>query len=238
MFRSSMTPRMKRPRRAFTLIELLVVVSIVALLIAILLPAVRRARQNARATTCACQLRQLGLALEVYANEHKGWLPTAEAADDEPGPANWWGNPAFLRGLALAPYPTGESVLTCPDDDEPDRCRDGPAKACWSSYAANTSCFGMRRGGSKRGRRREQVKRLDAALGFCDAAGNSFDHPLAVGWQPCVKNNFAYRHHERANGVFLDGHVGPFFETDVPLKMAEQPWTQPFWGNDPRYLEP
>jgi prepilin-type processing-associated H-X9-DG protein len=178
------------------------------------------------------------MALEVYAHEQKDWLPTAESADDKPGPANWWQNPSLLKALALSPTPEGESSLTCPTDENPSRCLDGPQKGCWSSYAANTSCFGMRRGGSKRGRRREQVKRVAQALGFCDAAGNSYDHPLAVGWQPCVKNNLAYRHSKRANGVFLDGHVAPFREDDVPLEMSSQPWTKLFWGNDPRFLEP
>ena len=222
----------------FTLIEVLVVVSIIALLIAILIPSLRKARENARAATCACNLHQLGLALEVYANQQKNWLPTAESADDEPGPENWWENRTFLKTLILPPSPEGESVLTCPTDDKPHQCLDGPTKPCWSSYAANTACLGMRRGGSKRGRRREQVKRVGQALGFCDAAGNSYDHPLAVGWQPCVKSNFDFRHSKRANAVFLDGHVGPIREDDVPLDMSSQPWTKPFWGNDPRFLEP
>jgi prepilin-type N-terminal cleavage/methylation domain-containing protein/prepilin-type processing-associated H-X9-DG protein len=62
-------------RRGFTLIELLVVVAIIALLIAILLPSLGRARENAKKTACASNLRQLGIAASVYATEFEGLLP-------------------------------------------------------------------------------------------------------------------------------------------------------------------
>lgn len=58
-------------KKAFTLIELLVVVAIIALLIAILLPSLGRAREMARRSMCASNLRQLGLALNTYAQENK-----------------------------------------------------------------------------------------------------------------------------------------------------------------------
>jgi prepilin-type N-terminal cleavage/methylation domain-containing protein len=62
-------------RRAFTLIELLVVISIIALLIAILLPALGAARESAQRTQCASNLRQQGAATFAYATDNKGDLP-------------------------------------------------------------------------------------------------------------------------------------------------------------------
>jgi prepilin-type N-terminal cleavage/methylation domain-containing protein/prepilin-type processing-associated H-X9-DG protein len=68
---------MKRPlRRGFTLIELLVVVSIIALLIAILLPSLSRARFRAKLTSCAANLKSIGQGYAVYAAEWQDQIPT------------------------------------------------------------------------------------------------------------------------------------------------------------------
>ena len=69
-----------RPSRsAFTLVELLVVIGIIALLIAVLMPALRRAREAANSTACSSNQRQIMMAFLMFANDHKGHLP-----------GNWW----------------------------------------------------------------------------------------------------------------------------------------------------
>ena len=62
-------------RQGFTLIELLVVMVIIALLVGLLLPALGRAREEARKTQCRSNLRQIGLAVNIYANDNQGWTP-------------------------------------------------------------------------------------------------------------------------------------------------------------------
>jgi len=66
---------MSRRKNGFTLVELLVVISIIALLISILLPSLRRVRGQAKQVKCATNLRQVGLALAVYADDHDDWYP-------------------------------------------------------------------------------------------------------------------------------------------------------------------
>lgn len=119
-----MSRHRRRAQGAFTLVELLVVIGIIALLVGVLLPALNRAREQSATVKCMSNLRQIGTAIQMYANDTKGFLVPAWIANSQsngPGLENY---ATLLVGLKYLPAPkqldfqavesAGDSVFRCP----------------------------------------------------------------------------------------------------------------------------
>ena len=87
--------------RAFTLPELLVVVGLVALLLALLLPAVNKAREHAKLVVCTNNLRELGVAASNYSSRNSGWLPVVPLTQTSDGSVWLWDLPVDVTARLL-----------------------------------------------------------------------------------------------------------------------------------------
>ncbi|MEO0515448.1 MAG: type II secretion system protein [Planctomycetota bacterium] len=109
----------RRPTRpGFTIIELLVVIGIIALLVGILLPELAGARKSAQRVTCSSNLRQMGIVMETYTQDHNGVFPVARPI---PSPFPTLStNPPLYEVLSyyveVGPAPDTSQAYLCPDD--------------------------------------------------------------------------------------------------------------------------
>lgn len=220
-----------RCRYAFTLIELLVVLAIITVLIGILLPALFAARSTAAATQCQSKLRQIGLAVQMYAQDHQQHLPRSTHSALVYSQMPW--------GYALSPY-LGHQVSTGPGSDwdrlfqSHYRCPADPRKDRWS-YGKNV-WFELTAGetGEVEAKPlgptfptllsipRPSVTVMHGELGSGSMADHIMAHFWYMGGHPEVDRQ---RHGSISHYLFVDGHgAGHRFETTFDLSNHQDLW--------------
>ncbi len=181
----------------FTLIELLVTIAIVSLLAALLLPALTQAKEAARRNHCASNLRQVNLAIRLYADDWNDLLPVLPEPNPYPN-----GVGAYYKqlvkgylGLTGAPSPS-EQVFICPSDSKFSK----QASHAFTSYTFNG--YEVSPGAIPRitGQRLSSVQTSTKAVIVGEV-------PAFIGgsWHPVVKKNFVAA---RAVVAFADAHTG------------------------------
>ncbi|HJN17903.1 MAG TPA: DUF1559 domain-containing protein [Armatimonadota bacterium] len=197
---------MLRRSSGFTLIELLVVIAIIAILASILFPVFSRARAKARAAACLSNLKQLGLAIDMYAQDHDETLPPHN--DNEPPfPTYDWRYDTFI--LRLQPYTRNAALTKCPDDPLWKEPGTAGAGIRWWSYDFNRGCeFGPHQPGWIGAFQvpSQTIIMFDGAetdhgveLGSTD----TLDDPST--WSADAKKAYE-RHNSGLNILFADGH--------------------------------
>jgi prepilin-type N-terminal cleavage/methylation domain-containing protein len=122
MKRTATRLQTRRGRSAFTLIELLVVIAIIAILASLLLPALARAKEHSQRTKCLSNLRQLGIGMNMYANDNRQVLMSAKPDTDDTPPtapfvqmAVYDSSVSSIAGAGIPLQTNAPSFWCCPD---------------------------------------------------------------------------------------------------------------------------
>ena len=215
-------------RRGLTLVELLVVTAIIAVLAAILVPVVARAREKGRQGVCGAHLRQLGMAHLQYAADHEDRLPPALRVI--PGPGVWPHRPAVTWRWCIQPYVRSRDVLYCPSSPVRDFA---PAYPDWpgdAGYAMGyTHALGLTPGATlpvEHGVPLADVQAPAAWLLLGEGDGGpliGYARATTHGFRPWYEASF--RHHGGSLYLFGDGHLRWFSPWQVRCTPTHCVWS-------------
>jgi prepilin-type N-terminal cleavage/methylation domain-containing protein/prepilin-type processing-associated H-X9-DG protein len=221
-------------RRAFTLIELLVVIAVLGMLIALLLPAVLKARSAASRTQCASQMRQIGIAFHLFAENHDGKIPRSSHSALAHGEIPW--------GYAILPYLEGNQTVEpncqlsggqlsplyrCPSDVRSEQRLWSYGKSVWFELEGSETGEVQGKATGPTYWRLEDVPCKGQTILVGELATAAMpDHIMAHFWYCGGAIEVAQQRHDGvANYLWVDGHVtAELFSNTFDLERNRDRW--------------
>ena len=236
---------MKTAKVCFTLIELLVVIAIIAILAAMLMPALSKAREAAKASSCVANQKQCVLAMIQYANDHRGLFVLRDAIEPRctrcPDKHVFypWGDFIACLGYIGA----DSKMLTCPSISATVRDVPGEGNYFWtySTFSGSWgSAFGAQdsyspyndlrvlvragtSGGTDSARHLDTKRVLNAAECFYTLDTWHTTYSKMHYGASTTYSYFSTRHNGRANAGFIDGHVAAYDPIEFFSMMRRNP---------------
>lgn len=199
-----------KKRNGFTLIELLVVIAIIAILAAILFPVFAKAREKARQTSCASNMKQLALAFNMYSQDYDETMPVVSSYDV----ANWQ-NADVVTGVnwarAISTYVKSDKMLVCPTVGGNSTVIDTNHPSLDVTYFANGVLLGK---ASAAVTKPSETILLEDGSGV--VSGHCYSFPYFADNTSTIMTGFSqaagvtgnwYPHSDGANIAYADGHV-------------------------------